>query len=372
MQAIQSVCLLLLLSQLTDATFSKGFQNFLTYYYGQAVAQNLTRLDLGADGSFGGGSSSLYLSLKRDPVVVVHGLNTAAGGMKNVSDFFIKYGYTQGSLFATTYGPNGTVIGGGDTVTCAYLKQVRQLVIAVNKYTGRRVVVAGYSLGAAVSRKMILGGVCLDNNQTLGNPLTSLVSAFFSIAGANQGATLCQQLPTAPMCNNVTGFSTGSQFLKDINRKQGYESGQSIFMLGSVSDEVVGFSNQALPGADVNITLNGFLHVPECFNTLHIQYELITNGYLTQSTINIDAAAESALTGTNCTGSVKQAPRRWNYNNPCNFKDWYKQATGDRDSSSNVGSYDSKGKRYVFNSGYFYYLHKKLQNSQFLSNKPVF
>jgi hypothetical protein len=51
-------------------------------------------------------------------------LNTAAGGMINISNFFIKYGYAQGSLFATTYGPNGTVISGGDTVLCSYLKQV--------------------------------------------------------------------------------------------------------------------------------------------------------------------------------------------------------------------------------------------------------
>lgn len=46
--------------------------------------------------------------------------------MVNISNFFEKYGYTQGSVFATTYGPNGTVISGGDTVTCDYLRQVIQ------------------------------------------------------------------------------------------------------------------------------------------------------------------------------------------------------------------------------------------------------
>jgi len=357
------------LLQVTESTFSKGFQNFLKFNYGQATAANLTRLDMGTDGSFGGGSSSVFMNLVRDPFVVIHGLNTAAGGMVNISIFFEKYGYAQGSVFATTYGPNGTVINGGDTIICTYLKQIRTLILAVNRYTRRRVAVAGYSLGSAVTRKAILGGICLDNNQTLGSPLTNIVSSYMGVAGANHGAILCEELPTAPMCNNITGFTAGSQFLIDINKKQGYE-GQSRYVIDSLTDEVVGFQYQGIAAANANVTLDGFLHVDECYNTLHIQYSLVTNGYTTQRIINIDAAAQTALSGTNCSGTVKQAPTRWNYYNPVDLEKWYKKSSGNQ--SHGDGSYNETDNCYTFKTGYSYQKNAKLTSSQFESNKQLF
>lgn len=55
---------LLLTTQLVDASFSRGFQNFLKLYYGSSTARNLTRADFGEGGSFGGGPSSVYFGLR--------------------------------------------------------------------------------------------------------------------------------------------------------------------------------------------------------------------------------------------------------------------------------------------------------------------
>lgn len=139
---------------IVDATFSEGFQQFLQKEYGHEVAETLIRPDLGVNGSFGGGPSSVSMKLKRDPVVIVHGINSNCGIHKNFSDFAVARGFEEGSLFAMSYGPNGTNMNVQETLKCDYIKRVRQLLMAVRKYTGRKLVVVGVSLGSPVSRKV--------------------------------------------------------------------------------------------------------------------------------------------------------------------------------------------------------------------------
>lgn len=62
-----------------------------------------------------------------------------------------------------------------------------------------------------------MGGACVDTNEQLGAPLTSLVDTYVGIAGANYGSFLCF-LPLGS-CNTVNGLHCNSQFLADINAK---------------------------------------------------------------------------------------------------------------------------------------------------------
>ena len=45
---------------------------------------------------------------------------------------------------------------------------LRSLIIAVRQYTGTRVDVIAYSMGAPITRKAILGGQCVDTREILG------------------------------------------------------------------------------------------------------------------------------------------------------------------------------------------------------------
>jgi hypothetical protein len=100
-----------------------------------------------------------------------------------------------------------------------------------------------------------LGGVCVDTKENLGSTLTSQVTTFISVAGANQGAIECNAFPTAAICGAVNGFKAGSAFLKDINSKKGYE-GDSRFAIVSKNDDIVGYANSSLPSAQVNVTVS--------------------------------------------------------------------------------------------------------------------
>lgn len=64
----------------------------------------------------------------------------------------------------------------------------------------------------------ILGGNCVDTEEDLGVPLTGLVHAFLSIAGANRGAMFCLADAYA-QCNDTNGLSCESKFLADVNSK---------------------------------------------------------------------------------------------------------------------------------------------------------
>ncbi|KAI6216324.1 Lipase domain containing protein [Aphelenchoides fujianensis] len=289
-----------------DATFSEGFQAFLNKEYGSKVAKQLTRLDLGVNGSFGGSMSAKPIRIFRTALVIVHGLTNTAGSMSNISEFYQGKGYGMNELYATTYGPPNTAISMTDSITCAYVKQIRQLLTAVFDYT-------------------------------------------------------MKPIDAVPICNQKNGLSIGSKFIDDVNSQQGYEA-ERIFMIRSSTDEVVGYNVNGLmvssvPRALVNVTVSNFTHVDTRFNTLNTQYSLITSGHASELSLDKDANAESELTSSKCTGRVTGDDNEV----------YTGRAEDDDEGYEGVGEYDVKNKRYKFPSGWYYY-HVPSQKGQFLKN----
>ncbi|KAI6238580.1 hypothetical protein M3Y99_00681900 [Aphelenchoides fujianensis] len=255
---------LLLSAHSANARFSAGFHDFLTHLYGEQVAEQLERPDLNGTVAFGGGNTSLLWILPNDPIVLVHANKHNASAEVENAQFFEANGFQAGSVFATSWGPNGTTMSQKETLHCDYVKQVRRLIVAVHLYTQRRVIVGAQSLGSAVSRKALLGGECVDTGENLGFPLTSIVRVFFS---------------------------------------QHYEA-EHVYVVASQTDEAVTYPYIAIPGANINIS--GFSHQDTQTKTMDIQLEMINTNHLTNETLQKDVGAGSELTGKTCTGSVQQ------------------------------------------------------------------
>ncbi|KAK0396068.1 hypothetical protein QR680_001551 [Steinernema hermaphroditum] len=238
------------------AEFTKDFSDWLSENFGDDVRNRLEKKDLGSQGSFGGKERRDEV-LENQPVVFIHGVSDTAGDkMARAANYFKKHGYKGAELYATTYanGAQGNPLQWAQySMDCAYVKQVRALIVAVRLYTGRAVDVVGYSLGVPVTRKAILGGRCVDTGEDLGRPLTRFIDTYVGIAGPNHGVS--QQaggisvpgclFSVLPVCNQKTGLYSGfcpneSEYLQDINRQSRYE-GKNIFSIYSKADELVGY-----------------------------------------------------------------------------------------------------------------------------------
>uniref|UniRef100_A0A914W1K4 Uncharacterized protein n=1 Tax=Plectus sambesii TaxID=2011161 RepID=A0A914W1K4_9BILA len=274
-----STIVFLLCIHLLNAKFTEDFNNFLTITYGAGMQQQLERNDLGNDGSFGGRSTPGEV-LPRRAVILVHGITNKATTFRGVADHFVSKGYLQSELYATTWGDAGKTKIPLVSLNCAYVKQVRNLIIAVRQYTGQQVDVIGYSMGSPVARKAILGGYCVDTRENLGAPLTDMVDTFIGVAGANYGSALCI-IPIPGTCNQQNGLSCGSQFLTDINRQSRYE-GRHIYAIYSTGDDVVGYQTcgqvaSAIPGMDGGVQKTGLKHNDVVLHTSEEQYQFIVN-----------------------------------------------------------------------------------------------
>ncbi|KAI6175109.1 LIPaSe related [Aphelenchoides fujianensis] len=319
-----AVFVVLLAGSLVQATFTDGFLSYVSRQYGAQASSQLARKDLGVNGSYGGNVFSFPIRILRNPVILVHGLNADAGALIPVRNFLTKRGYGFNEIYATSYGPNGRAIGANDALNCTYVKQLRTLIQAVNSYTGKSTI----NVGAA---------------------LTSKVATFLSLSGANRGALLCDQQPTAPACNLVNGLSKNSAFIKDINSKQGYEGQRRYFLRDSI-DDTVGFNQSGVQwstfaGSQINVTTNGFNHVDSLFNTLWTQWDLIAHNQASQFAIDKDARAESELTGRNCSGSAVGSSQT----NPWANAPWWRG-----DDTPQGGEYDTQKKVFKFVDGYQY------------------
>ncbi|KAI6228555.1 LIPaSe related [Aphelenchoides besseyi] len=336
--AARTAFALFLFVTVVQGTLTDGFLSYITRQYGSQAASQLARKDLGVNGSYGGNLFSFPIRILRDPVILIHGLNADAGATIGVRDFFINKGYGYNEIYATSYGPNGTKIDATGAVNCTYIKQLRLLVQAVSSYTQKNVVIIGYSL----------------------------VTAYLSASGANRGALLCEQSPTASACNLVNGLSKNSQFVKDINSKQGYE-GQRRYFLRDSTDDVVGFNQSNIQwstfaGSQINVTFNNFSHVDSLFNTLWTQWSLVVSGFASSFAIQKDARAESKLTGKNCSGSAVGNPRSSPWQSP-----WSGTQNEDKNAKPTGGEYDRQLKIFKFANGYFY-AHQNLP-ANFLGQK---
>ncbi|KAK0394972.1 hypothetical protein QR680_001037 [Steinernema hermaphroditum] len=236
---VHIVALLLLVVFLSvHAGFSDHFRNFIVRNYGMGVVDQLERSELGADAAFGGKIDNEN-EFKQQAVIFVHGITNKITRFQGAVDHFLRKGYNRWELYGTTWGDAGVTPVGLVDMKCSYVKQIRSMIIAVRQYTGTKVDVIAYSMGAPLARKAILGGNCVDTREILGPPLTELVDTFLSVAGANYGSSLCFVPIPVGTCNKRTGLHCESTFLKDINAQTRYE-GLFIFSIFSTGDEKVG------------------------------------------------------------------------------------------------------------------------------------
>jgi hypothetical protein len=94
---------------------------------------DLERLDMGDDGSFGGRDDDVVSinetnnnsSQKLYPVILVHGITNKAQRLSTIRHHFMhRGGYTNGDIYATTYGDGGKTIVFFVSMQCDYVKQV--------------------------------------------------------------------------------------------------------------------------------------------------------------------------------------------------------------------------------------------------------
>ncbi|CAD6192562.1 unnamed protein product [Caenorhabditis auriculariae] len=229
-----------LLAGLVQCRFNANFYNYLVGKFGKAIADDLTRSDLGAKGSFGGGNPNASVL----PVIVVHGLAGTAGLLRTrVYNKYLSYGQPRGTVFGTTYANGDLMHSLAHGMQCDYVLKVRTLILAVHEYTKKKVNIIAFSMGSPISRKAILGGRCVDTGTNLGAPISSFVHNFVSVAGANNGAHFCTNSPFFHgICSPVNGLDCDSKFIKEINSDLHYE-GKNVFSIYSTADEVVGLMN---------------------------------------------------------------------------------------------------------------------------------
>ncbi|KAI1700000.1 lipase (class 2) domain-containing protein [Ditylenchus destructor] len=207
-----------------------------------------------------------------------------AGELMPVFKYYLQHGYKESEIYAGTYS-NGKLVNIPDaSLKCVYVKEIRLFIQAVSAFTNSTALtIVTYSQGAAVTRKAILGGPCLDSIENLGNPLTPIIETFLSIAGVNHGSFLCDipSLRIGPACNNVTGVGCNSQFIADMNSQRRYE-GRNIITMRSTSDEIVntacGLVTAEISGSNKSIVLPGLSHNQMMFDTIPIQYAIVTGG----------------------------------------------------------------------------------------------
>ncbi|KAI6194746.1 hypothetical protein M3Y96_01157500 [Aphelenchoides besseyi] len=214
------------------------FRAFVHNKYGIETVQQLERADLGSDASIGGLDAG-HERFSGQAVILVHGITNRISRFNGMIQALQQHGY-KGGVFGTTWGDGGVTPAGIVEMKCAYVKQLRSLIIAVYEYTGQKVDIVAYSMGSPLARKAILGGLCVDTREIVGQPLTSLVDTFLSVAGANSGTTLCFVPIPVGTCNKRNGLHCDSEFLADINKETRYE-GDHIFSIFSTHDDKVGY-----------------------------------------------------------------------------------------------------------------------------------
>lgn len=55
------------------------------------------------------------------PIVYVHGIVDTAGGIANVTNYYLAHGYGEDEIYGTTYGPTNIF---NDSLKCEYVKGV--------------------------------------------------------------------------------------------------------------------------------------------------------------------------------------------------------------------------------------------------------
>ncbi|EGT49502.1 hypothetical protein CAEBREN_10846 [Caenorhabditis brenneri] len=154
---------LAILTSTVSSSFTPSFFNWINATFGEPTAVSLNRADLGAGGSFGGGTHNGLSQTSKRPILIVHGITNTAGTFNNQRNYFLANGWSDETVYGTTYGDGGATAVQNVKMDCAFVMQVRNMLIVVNGFTQQKVDVIGYSLGSPIARKAIMGGNCVDN-----------------------------------------------------------------------------------------------------------------------------------------------------------------------------------------------------------------
>ncbi|KAI6181765.1 hypothetical protein M3Y98_00864300 [Aphelenchoides besseyi] len=281
---------LLLLTASANSEFSDDFRQYLIRTVGQKQMSDLERLDMGpmGMGSFGG-KQTANEPLTNRPVVMIHGTTLRAGVFLEHRRFFINNGYNPGELYATTYSDGGLSPLFSKKMECADVKQVRNMILAVSAYTNSTVDVLAYSMGAALSRKAILGGNCVDTAENIGAPIGHLVDTYLAVGGVCYGYESCAiNEKIWPACNPVNGMVYRSRFLRDVNQPDQKYEGRNTYAIYSKDDNVVGYECAGNPcselkNSNVTVPKRGYDHLGILTLTKELQYSIINYFFLDYS-----------------------------------------------------------------------------------------
>uniref|UniRef100_A0A0K0FZ74 Lipase EstA/Esterase EstB family-containing protein n=1 Tax=Strongyloides venezuelensis TaxID=75913 RepID=A0A0K0FZ74_STRVS len=275
--------LLILLEYRCTPEFTSHFSNFIEKNYNVSTKIQMERIDLGWGnwGSFGGKNNNDDVLRKR-PIVFIPGAQLRSFMFVGLRNYFVARGYNSSELYSTSYGDGGWTLLPFFKLQCDIVKQIRLFIEIVNKYTNQTVDIITYSLGAPIVRKAILGGTCVDTNETLGSNITNLVNTFITISGANYGVESCNFLHFfIPYCNPNNGFYCLSQFIIDINNETNSYEGMKTYSFISESDltsgkNCCGKNCSELKHTTKNIVLVNSNHlssisdaIPEIFNIIN-------------------------------------------------------------------------------------------------------
>ncbi|KAI6183860.1 hypothetical protein M3Y97_00534000 [Aphelenchoides bicaudatus] len=211
------------------------FATFVHERYGSDIVHLLERMDLGKEASVGG-SEVGEPRFEGQPVIIVHGITNKISRFNGIIRELHKHGNKNG-VFGTTWGDAGVTPVGLVEMKCSYVKQLRQLIIAVYEYIGQKVDIIAYSMGSPLLFWEVYASTVA---KLLVPPLTELIDTFLSVAGSNSGSSLCFVPIPVGTCNKRNGLHCDSEFLNDINSQTRYE-GEHIFSIFSTHDDKVGY-----------------------------------------------------------------------------------------------------------------------------------
>ncbi|KAK6042096.1 triacylglycerol lipase [Cooperia oncophora] len=276
----QVVLLIVVLAQLLQAEFTPHFRRFIHDSFGVNIAAVLERTDLGLDASFGGQLNENDKP-KKQAIILVHGITNKITRFLGMVQFLRSQGYTNSEIYGTTWGDAGTTPFGLVDMKCSYVKQIRSFIIAVQQYTGAKVDIVAYSMGAPIARKAILGGNCMDTREILGLLYTEIIDTIRIGAESEiKAGVLCVVPIPVGTCNKRTGLHCDSEFLNDINSQSGYE-GSHVFSIFSTPNEKIGFRACGKPVSPIRggtgyVKKDGMSHDQVMDSTHHLQMNFMT------------------------------------------------------------------------------------------------
>lgn len=109
----------------------------------------------------------------------------------------------------TTWGNGNYTLGAFESHDKNHVTSTRAFIQAVLDYTGAsKVDVIAHSMGVTLTRRVLKGGVVngVEGAYNVGDPLTSKIDTFLSLAGGNYGIYTCKGHKSDKCCNDIDGY----------------------------------------------------------------------------------------------------------------------------------------------------------------------